>query len=557
MTPSCTGMVLDDIPLLVGLLRQLRLPEILESALGTHGNTRLIMGLDNGLALSVWLVYLLSAGDHRKVVLADWVAQHAEILSFCFETPVTSADFSDDRLSTLMIRLQQPACWEQVEIDFFSGLLKVYDPGAERLHVDATTAYGYHDPHGTGLMQMGYAKSGMPTGLAQVKLMGATTSRGQLVACTVVPGNTSDSPLYIPLIQRVRRQLGTGRLYVGDCKMATLPTREDLVAHGDTYIVPLSRTETGGNPTEWLRNPEVEWQQTTLLWRQAMDPEKTALLGGVWETTRTVTRPTRSWQERVLIVYSRPLAKKQAETLAGHLAKATQAILALTPPPKRGRPQFHEGDKLDIAIKTILKREGVEDVLKVTYQAEEGSKRKAGRLVITAVTQEKVVLAARREILGWRVLVTNEPKEKLAATDVLLDYREEYVVERFFHVLKDQPVGLRPFWVRTDKQIRGIAYFLTIAARVMTYMEHRLQDTLVEQEEKLAGLHPGQSHLKTDHPTAKRVLETFARIHPLRIGISTPMGEIYQIVNLTPLLSQIVKLLGLPEDVYTRLDDTS
>ena len=210
-----------------------------------------------------------------------------------------------------------------------------------------------------------------------------------------------------------------------------------------------------------------------------------------------------------MIVYSRPLAKKQAETLAGHLAKATQAILALTPPPKRGRPQFHEGDKLDIAI------------------------------------------------LGWRVLVTNEPKEKLAATDVLLDYREEYVVERFFHVLKDQPVGLRPFWVRTDKQIRGIAYFLTIAARVMTYMEHRLQDTLVEQEEKLAGLHPGQSHLKTDHPTAKRVLETFARIHPLRIGISTPMGEIYQIVNLTPLLSQIVKLLGLPEDVYTRLDDTS
>jgi transposase len=85
-------------------------------------------------------------------------------------------------------------------------------------HLDATTGYGHHTPHDDGLMRFGFAKSGTPTGRTQVKLMAATTARGQLLACAVAPGNTSDSPLYTPLIHRVRRQVGLGRLYVDDSK---------------------------------------------------------------------------------------------------------------------------------------------------------------------------------------------------------------------------------------------------------------------------------------------------------------------------------------------------
>jgi transposase len=217
MTSTYTSDRLDDIPLLVGLLRQLHLECILETHLGTHGNTHLQMAVDNGMAVLVWLVYLLSAGDHRKVVVAEWVAQHAAVLSAALGTPVTASDFSDDRLSTLLSRLQRPACWLGIEEAFFARMLMMYDPGLEHVHLDATTGYGYHTPT-DGLMRMGFAKSGTPSGRAQVKLMAATTARGQLVACAVAPGNTADSPLYLPLIHRVRRQVGAGRLYVGDSK---------------------------------------------------------------------------------------------------------------------------------------------------------------------------------------------------------------------------------------------------------------------------------------------------------------------------------------------------
>jgi transposase len=557
MTPTYTTALLDDVPLLVGLLHQLQLDDILDTHLGTHGNTRLTMDLTNGRALLVWLVYLLSAGDHRKVVVAEWVAQSADVLSAALGTPVTAADFSDDRLSTLLTRLQRPACWSGLEDALFGRMLLVYDPGVAHIHLDATTGYGYHTPQDEGLMRFGFTKSGTPSGRTQVKLMAATTARGQLLACTVAPGNTADSPLYTPLVQRVRRQVGAGRLYVGDSKMAPLAIRTDLVAHGDTYLVPLPRTETGGDPAVWAALAAERGQATTLLWREEVGDRPPTLLGGVWETTRPVRTPTDTWAERVLLVYSAALAKKQQATLTRHLAAATQALRALTPPPARGRKQYRDATALEAAITAILRREGVEGVLQVRWQIEAGTGRTPDRLVITGVTHAQEALAARQAMLGWRVMVTNATPDALSATDALLAYREEYVVERFFHVLKSQPVGLRPLWVRTDAQIRGLAYLLTLAARVLTYLEHRLHDALTTAGETLSGLHPGQPHLKTDQPTATRVLEAITRTHPTRIGITTPAAQSYHVLNLTPLLERIIRWLGLPENLYTRLGDTS
>jgi hypothetical protein len=41
---------------------------------------------------------------------------------------VTAADFSDDRLSTLLSRLPRTVCWEGVEADLFGEVLTVYIP---------------------------------------------------------------------------------------------------------------------------------------------------------------------------------------------------------------------------------------------------------------------------------------------------------------------------------------------------------------------------------------------------------------------------------------------
>src|SRR5215211_5729712 len=74
-TPTMTDTLalvherVDDIPLLLGLAQKLNLPEVLDRHLGAH---HLHQGLSNGWLATVWITFILSEGDHRKVTVQDW-----------------------------------------------------------------------------------------------------------------------------------------------------------------------------------------------------------------------------------------------------------------------------------------------------------------------------------------------------------------------------------------------------------------------------------------------------------------------------------------------------
>ena len=86
----------DDIPLLAAAIKQLGIEEILNEALPRHGNWQ---GLSSGTIIAIWLIYILSTGDHRKSYLQDWVAARQETLAYALGLEQTnSLDFTDDRL---------------------------------------------------------------------------------------------------------------------------------------------------------------------------------------------------------------------------------------------------------------------------------------------------------------------------------------------------------------------------------------------------------------------------------------------------------------------------
>src|SRR5467141_633088 len=67
---------------------------------------------------------------------------------------------------------------------------------------------------------------------------------GVPLTITVVAGNTADDPRYLPEIAKVRQSAQlTGLTYVGDCKMAAIGTRAEIVAHQDYSLCPLSATQ--------------------------------------------------------------------------------------------------------------------------------------------------------------------------------------------------------------------------------------------------------------------------------------------------------------------------
>src|SRR3984885_11818143 len=111
----------DDIPVLLGLMQQLHLPELLERSLGSH---HLHQGISNGLLTCGWLAFILSKANHCKVSVQDWAQTHQHTLETLLGQSLRPVEFSDDRLSILLRRLSQ-AAWPALEQELWQSPCQV------------------------------------------------------------------------------------------------------------------------------------------------------------------------------------------------------------------------------------------------------------------------------------------------------------------------------------------------------------------------------------------------------------------------------------------------
>src|SRR3954468_12426426 len=241
-TLELTHERVDDVPLLLGFLIQLKLPEVLDRHFPAHP---LHQGLSNGWLITAWIAYILSRADHRKSPVQAWAQGLQHTLETTIGQAIRPVDFSDDRLTSVLKRLDADTAWNSLEGDLWQTHCDVYALPVERVRLDATTSCGYHTVTDDGLMQLGHSKDHRPD-LAQFKLMAAVAEpTGFYLAGDLHPGNAADDPLYLPLYRRVRSMLGqTGLLYAGDCKMAALETRAEIAANQDFYLTRLPLTGT-------------------------------------------------------------------------------------------------------------------------------------------------------------------------------------------------------------------------------------------------------------------------------------------------------------------------
>src|SRR3954452_19446793 len=230
-TLDLTHERVDDVPLLLGFLIRLKLPEVLDRHYPAHP---LHQGLSNGWLITAWIAYILSHADHRKSPVQDWANGLQHSLEATIGQTIRPVEFSDDRLTSVLKRLAEPAPWGRLEADLWHTHRDVDALPVERVRLDATTSCGYHAVTDDGLMQLGHSKDHRPD-LAQFKLMAAVAEpTGLYLAGDVPPGHAADDPLYLPLYRRVRAMLGqAGLLYAGDCKMAALEPRGEIAAKGD------------------------------------------------------------------------------------------------------------------------------------------------------------------------------------------------------------------------------------------------------------------------------------------------------------------------------------
>jgi transposase len=576
--PIITSERIDDFPLLLAVILQLGLPDIFDHHIKRHG---LHQGLSWGWIASIWLAHLLTKSNHRKQPVQAWVKQaHATIEKISGQT-VRDLDFSDDRLTLLLRRLSKPDVWQAIEKELSQNIIRVYDLKAKQVRLDPTTVSGYHAGGDESLFQYGYSKDD-PT-LRQVKVMVAALDPfGLPLVIQVVAGNVADDALYRPAVDRVLQIIdGTGLLFVGDSKMSSLAIRAHIHHLNQHYLCPLAQTgDTAKEMETWVEAANNGTRQLQPIYIKNEKGKRVLLAEGyVFERSVQAKIAPREasdaeseqiieWTEQVFVARSESYRNSQLNGLEGRLQRAITKLLALTPPPARGKHQIQEEAELVNATIAILKAHNVEGFLTYTFERQEkretkylgrgrGNPNRPTREIVSVryqmltVTRQEVAIAAHQKTLGWRAYVSNTPAEQLNLKQALLTYRDEWIIEHGFHRLKGAPLSLDPLFVKNDDQVVGLTNLLSLAVRMLTLVEFVVRRKLKQNKEKLTGLIENNPKKSLDNPSTERLLKAFDEI--TLTSVCMPDRVIQHVTPLTTLQTRILELLGLSAAIYTQL----
>jgi hypothetical protein len=455
--------VVGDLPILWAILRRLELPAALDRHFGAPLHWK--GPLTPGEVLSLWLLFLVSQGDHCLNHVHAWVEDHQGTLSALLGKVVLPVHFHDDRLADCLTRLGAGDSFARLEGDLNRQTVRVYRMPTDTVRIDATTANSYADVLSErGLLQFGHGKDDPDR--PQFKIAAAVLDPlGMPLATAVVPGNTADDPLYVPAIRAVRESLGVGgRTYIGDCKMGSLATRAFVAAGGDSYLCPPAESQLSRAERRDLLRPV--WEGTQTLERVHRpgpegQPDESVAEGFGADVGPTATADEQEFHRAERRRLARPpaYAKSQEAALGRRPEGATAALRELVVLERGKKRLFHAGPML--AAEGVVAGEGVEGLPSVTATAvmaappgrasgSHPTPQEADVSFVMEVRREEGPIGERKREMGWQVYGTDGPA--LALTAVVWAYRGQYRIEDDWSRLKGRPPGLTPLYLQDEER---------------------------------------------------------------------------------------------------------
>lgn len=560
---TTTSERLDELPVLVYWLKQMRVDVIIDSVLGPpHGNWD---GLSYGEVALIFITHMVMRCTHFLSPVEAWAGQHLSSLSQALGKPVRAQDCTDDRLAVVLSKLgaEQSQAGDAIEVELGRHVIRAYALPTETARIDLTSVAVHHQPADEeGLMRFGYSKDQRPD-LRQFKaLLGTLDPVGVPLATATLSGEQADDPQYFPAWERLVATIGHPEfLLVGDCKLASLANRARIEQGGGYYLTPLPLT--GQTPSElqaWVRRPPVAPHAIRLPRQAAHEPPVgqgfAVAVPCQWRDPDTDT--VVAWTERRVVVQSTAHARTQIASLHARLATAQAALRALNSKPARERTA------LEARAQALLTQYRVTDYVSLSFRARStcrtayvGRGRPGPhRPAVPCATQTWTVTVHRRpaaiagaeRLAGWRVYVTNTPAQRLSVAGAVNCYRQQWQPEHGFHRLKGGLLAITPLFLRDADRIRGLLVLLGIALRVLTLTEFVARRAVAASGAPLPGLYDGNPKRTTTQPTAERLFKALSPITLYRHDTGTRRW--YEVTPLSPLQRRILHALGIPESIY-------
>lgn len=550
---------LDSLPIILHLLKKMNIIGLINTIFIPHKNWT---GLSIGETIGIWLCYIITQQDHRMCSVENWIETKQQILSDFFGHQISPKQFLDDRLARVLDYFSDSEKWNEFESQLNATIIRIYGDFSDIVRIDMTTANSDGIVTNSGLLQFGHSKDDPTT--PQVKIaLSVLDPLGLPLTVNVLPGNTADDPLYIPVMESVLKKINNMRLlFVGDCKMSALATRLYAHLHQTDYLCPLTEV---AHPNDEImaavRSFENSGELMTPVKREYYDGDE-AIIAEAFEikVTRCATEEGTDhlWAERLIYAKSFAHAEKQRAKIDSQLEESLDEIIAMNNR-GRGRPVYRSGTEAEVKIQSILKNHSVEGL--ISYEIQEdvternirayGNKpartEKKISVKISAKLNQEAYLA-KIESLGWRVYVTNRSEELLSIESVVLAYRDQYIIEHAFHRLKGKCLSLTPIHIQKDNRIDGLVKLLTIPLRILVVIDKTLQDSITQREKKLSGLFRYNPKKEVGKPKAERIIEYFKGIYMSKVVVGNQSYS--SIIGLEEKHMEILGLLNLSVEVF-------
>lgn len=548
---------LSDLPVISHFIKESGIASALNRHFKVHGNWS---APSFGDLVSCFLLYMISECDHRLYALEDWGTRHSGFLSQFLGVESFEGRFlHDDRLGLILEHLSDTERFESFMADHNSHQIRLYKLPCETVRVDSFNVPSYREADEAGLFRRGYTKSHQADE-PQLKVMVAALDPLSLpVASFCGAGSVCDDDLYLPAIRQARRSIGSGGLlYVGDTKMGSTLVRSDLVRAGDFYLCPLSAASLAQGEYEAIINEckSAPLESLELLYKQLPKGDQ-QLTDRIFElpckTCRHKDQTGEEWEERRIMVFSLPYAESKEKGLRQKIEKARQEIEIRFFPRKNAR-KWYEGqeDKANNFIQKVVKKYGVADYLRIELVPNEDASPKTKALQTLGVSTQirEQVVQEKIQNMGWRLYVTNIPTQRMGARDILVCYRNEYLIEHQFHKMLSKTTALLPIHLKKDNRCVALVNLVILAMQIVSIIQHTARTELAKTEEAITDVVPGNKGKKVLRPTAELLLRRLKGIACACV-ILPDKTKVVQLLNFHPTHLKILKILRCPNDLYS------
>jgi transposase len=576
MAQELISLRIDELPLLHHLLGELAIKESIDRVLVAHGNWS---GISIGQITEFWLCYILSECDHRLQNVEDWSESHLDLLRILSDNKeLVSLDFTDDKLGLLLEKLGDIAVWGEIEQRINEKCLSVYrlSEGTDMatFRLDAAPMQSHGSVSEGGLLQYGYHKHHADLPQFKVKLCTLDNELNHFaypITHLTVSGNRSDDELYIPIIQQSKLVLSgisgydKGNLYVGDSKLGSVENRAYIDKGEDYYLCPLSLVQLSQKERQDLIKKSKQSAYVEVF-RPLV--EETIKIAEGFEVSQhldyQLDGENLSWSERRLFVHSTSYALSQQHAFDNRLAKVIAQLEDLTTK-KQGKKSLDSKVEYQQAIDKLLKDNNLVEILDVNILCTESSKElraygsKPARTEITRsfsieISKNEAAIVEHKSLLGWQVYATNAPETLLSFEKCVLKYRHQSNIESGFDDLRNKVAHLVPIYLHKDERIKGLVNLLMLALKVCAVLEYKMAEALSKNDEQLYQIYEGNPKRGSKRPSSKRILKAFEGITMALIFIDYKL-QLAIMTNLEPVQMNILQLLNIEKEIYTKLTD--